>query len=121
MSPLALSWPPESFGELLALLGIIAAVFAGARKLNLWRRAVAARWAAMETLITRELTPDHGSSLKDDVTNTVAALHSTNQRVDQLHTTLHMLAESNQLIWPAIEAVAKATPPEEEEPRHVIP
>lgn len=74
------------------------------------------------SLVKTELTPDHGSSIKDDVTNLVSGLHATNLRIDQVHAEMHEqartlqnLAEANHLIWPAIEAVARATPPTPEE------
>lgn len=68
---------------------------------------------ALSAVVTRELGHNGGSSIKDDVHGTAINVQHVSDRVDHLYRVLDNLAEANHLIWPAIEAVANARPPEE--------
>lgn len=81
-------------------------------------RHVARLLEALSTVVGRELNPNHGSSMKDDLAAVAQALDTAHGRIDQLEQTvsavedaLHTIADSNRHIWPAIEAVANARPP----------
>lgn len=107
---------------LVEVSGTLAALAAGCAALA-WLlpriRAAFRTLDAVELIVTRELTHNHGTSIKDDTYGTALAVHINSGRLDvvetnlaNLETTLATLADANNLIWPAIEAVANAQPPE---------
>lgn len=69
---------------------------------------------ALSTLIGRELNPNHGSSMKDDLYAISMSLERATARIDKLEAVLEVLAESQSHVWPAIEAVANARPPKDQ-------
>lgn len=80
-------------------------------------RHVARLLEALSKVIGRELNPNHGSSMKDDLYGITMSLDKAHSRIDHLEQTLGVLAESQHHIWPAIEAVANARPPWPEDDR----
>lgn len=87
-----------------------------------WVREGVRSARALERLVTRELQPNHGSSLHDTVTELGRQLAQTREgvdlnraRLDKVEASLSTLAESQLAIWPAIEAVARAEPPKRED------
>lgn len=100
------------------VLGYLALIAAGAGGL-LWigqqvRRVVRAA-DVMSALVSRELSHNSGKSMKDDVHGTAVSIARLDDRVSDLYRVLESLAEANHLIWPAIEAVARAQPPKDNE------
>lgn len=110
--------------------GLTAAGWLFARLRRAWRRtraswaAWAVRFDALDTLVSHELQPNTGSSMKDSLKRVEAAqaqhLAEASQaarvitsRLDALEDITGTFAESQAHLWPAIEAVAQATPPTE--------
>lgn len=73
---------------------------------------------AIQRLLRKELQPNHGSSLKDDVNAITQSLHRAHERIDQVEGTLDGFADSQRHLWPAIEAVANARPPKHHDRHH---
>lgn len=93
----------------LVALGAIAKRIRSAwRRLHAWVRSAIRRADALDRLVQHELHPNSGGSLHDTV-------HKTADRVDKLEESMATLAEAQKLMWPAIEAVARAKPPKHEE------
>lgn len=90
--------------------GMVALGAIGKRIRSAWRRL--ARWVrefirradALDKLVQHELHPNHGGSLHDKVTH-------NSQRLTKLEESVTLLADSQRLMWPAIQAVAEAKPP----------
>lgn len=94
-----------------------------------WGRAWSARFDALDHLVTHELTPNSGSSIKDAVGRLEArqeamevrqeehvqlsagAQEAIEARLDNVEAVSKTYAEAQGHLWPAIEAVAKAVPP----------
>ena len=74
---------------------------------------------ALSTLLGRELNPNHGSSMKDDLHGITMSLDKAHSRIDHLEGILDTMADAQTNVWPAIEAVANARPPwhEDEKPK----
>lgn len=98
------------------------------RRLVRWWRAVERRFDALEALVQHELNPNTGTSMKDalgrveaaqreHLQDAATAFGEINQRLAVLETVGTTQAEAQASLWPAIEAVARATPPPEEESR----
>jgi hypothetical protein len=93
-----------------------------ARRVRRWWRAAERRFDALEALVQHELNPNTGTSMKDALGRVEAAQHkhlqeaaeafsSINGRLAVLEAVGTTQAEAQAHLWPAIEAVAKATPP----------
>lgn len=66
-------WVSAVTGALVALAWLIPRIRAAFRALD-----------AVETIVTRELTHNHGSSIKDDSVGTAVAVQHANRRLDAL-------------------------------------
>lgn len=93
-----------------------------ARRCGRWWGAIVARFDALEALVQHELNPNTGTSMKDALARVEAAqqrhlreagaaFESINGRLSVLEAVGATHAEAQASLWPAIEAVAKATPP----------
>lgn len=65
-----------------------------ARRLVHWGRRLAHQLDAMQDLLARELEPDHGSSMKDDVTAIARQLGYAQRRLDVLERRLRRTART---------------------------
>lgn len=73
-------------------------------------------------LVERELTRNHGTSMKDDTHATAISVHRAHKRIDEVYDVLETFAEANKLVLPLISDAIHATPPPEEhsdEPNHL--
>lgn len=68
----------------------------------------------IKRLVDRELTHNHGSSMKDDVHATAISVHRAHNRIDGVYRVLETFAEANALVLPLISDAINATPPEKE-------
>lgn len=102
-----------SLGEVFGWLAVIAAGLGGIAYLARILIRLVKAWEAISIVVNRELSHNHGTSIKDDVHGTAISVNQLHADVVELQVTLASLAEANHLIWPAIEAVARAQPPEE--------
>lgn len=105
----------------------IAAISAGLAGLALlvqrFRRWTKRTWAlalelrrrakALEDLLNHELNPNSGTSIKDAVHRLEDKVAGNSERLTSLEEHLDTLAEAQRHVWPAIEAVARAAPPNE--------
>lgn len=92
----------------LYLLGRIRSLF---RRAWSWWSEARSRFTALEVLISHELQPNSGSTIKDAVTRNSEAVEDLVGRVEHLELHLGVLAESQSCLWPALEAIAKSEPP----------
>lgn len=111
----------KAIPDYLALAGVFISFLVGLAWLIPRIRAGFRVLDSLEAIVTRELTHNHGTSMKDDVYGTAIASRRHGERLDtledgvaELDRRLSTLAEANNLIWPAIEAVANAQPPPHE-------
>lgn len=75
-----------------------------------WWAETRARFDRLDALLTHELQPNSGSSLKDAVVANAAGVNRLEQRVDDLELHLGVMAEAQTNLWPALEAIANSTP-----------
>lgn len=97
---------------LAALLSLVARVRRAVRSALRWWKATRQRFDALERLVNHELNPNSGRSLKDTVVRIDALSHDNARRLDRLESHLGVMADAQVTMWPAIEAVAMAEPPE---------
>jgi hypothetical protein len=88
-------------------------------------RGWVARFDALDALVSHELQPNTGTSMKDSLRRLeetqadhialAAATHEViEERLGRLEAVTSTFSESQAHLWPAIEAVAQATPPSKE-------
>lgn len=115
-------WLAAVVAGLTALGWIWTRLVRAARRCGRWWDAGVARFDALEALVQHELNPNTGSSMKDALARVEAAqqthlreagaaFESINSRLSVLEAVGATHAEAQANLWPAIEAVAKATPP----------
>ena len=68
----------------------------------------------IKAVVERELSHNHGSSLKDDVHGIAVSVHRAHNRIDALEDALRTFADANRLVLPLISDAIHATPPTEE-------
>lgn len=138
-----MSWPPVLLPApathvqewaiwVAAVSAGLVALAAVARKVRAaWRVGVTrwhaweARFDALNSLVQHELRPNTGSSLKDAVervetrqerhlADAARVAGQIEQRLGRLEDVMGTAADAQAAMWPAIEAVAKAQPPDPE-------
>lgn len=115
-------WVAAVVAGLTALGWLAARLRRGLRRAHATWRAWETRLDTLDRLVTHELQPNTGSSLKDAVARVEdrqerhqreAALLalSLESRLRGLESALQANAEAQATVWPAIQAVAEAAPP----------
>lgn len=115
-------WLAAVVAGLTALGWVYARVRRGLAAVLGWGREWAARFNALDALVTHELQPNSGSSMKDAIDRLEVkqqrhldeagtAFDSIDRRLGALEGSLATAADAQRNLWPAIEAVAKAAPP----------
>ena len=99
-------------GGLTGIGIFIRMAYRGARKVVGAIALTVYRVEKMNELIDYELTPNGGGSIKDRIGSTQTSVDDLNHRFD-----LHLAANARDQasMWSAIEAIAKSSPPEEEQ------
>lgn len=105
------------------LAGVVAGIGALgwlARRIYRWAHRLARMVETVHDLASYELTPNGGGSIKDRVgrladadERTAEAINAIVDRVERLETVVAAYTGEQKQMWGAIEAVARATPPED--------